>query len=272
MEIPMKMKSGNEQVTGRNSSRRRTAFTLIELLVVFSIIAILAALLLPALTQAKAKAQSVKCRNNLRQMGLTVRMYVDDCQCYPYFCRRNPGDVPRYLYEVVNSYSGVHWTNRIAQCPGYTGLQFRAGYTGLSYAYNGCGPSGNLARTPASLGLGGWDTNYTEAVLIPPIPESRVKVPAEMYLMADSFGMIVPGTQQWAGSGLMWPWMVVSGYCPGWTGGQPFQKPTQHGTKCNVLHCDGHVSPLVTLDFLNPRKAARNWSNDRLPHENEWWD
>ncbi|HAB16854.1 MAG TPA: hypothetical protein DCE44_10440 [Verrucomicrobiales bacterium] len=75
---------------------RRRGFTLIELLVVIAIIAVLAALLLPGLARSTEMARRMHCTNNLRQVGIGIRLYQDDNLEKPPLYLVNPGRNPGF--------------------------------------------------------------------------------------------------------------------------------------------------------------------------------
>ena len=149
-----------------------TAFTLIELRVVIAIIAILAALLLPALSRAKGSAQRVACANNLRQIRLGLALYTTEHSGL--MPPRNPFD--RWPAQLQSHYSDL----KILRCPGDLMANLEASTTNTLPDF-----------APRSFLMNGFQDFYTTGGkappkgLLPAMNESNLRHPTETILFGE---------------------------------------------------------------------------------------
>jgi prepilin-type processing-associated H-X9-DG protein/prepilin-type N-terminal cleavage/methylation domain-containing protein len=247
----------------KRDNPKASGLTLVELLVVIAIIVVLAAMLLPVLSQAKARGRSVVCKNHLRQIGLALNMYVSDGRRYP-----SLGDSAPYLTwaDRLLPYYPLSWTNVSWQCPTYIGnagaihvwTPSHPGWS-ASYAYNWRGIVGVITWQGANpsvgklnLGLGRLPKDASR--------EPEVLAPSEMYAVADTravaHGELVRGEMR------MSPWVPVQ------FGG--VELPPPHGKGYNVLFCDSHVQLNLRRNLLFPPRTAHNWNRDHQTHPEAW--
>ena len=285
------------------SARRCFAFTLIELLVVMAVIGILASLMLPAVARAKASASALKCKSNVRQIGIGLSSYVGDNEKFPVF-NFDPYSTPmnEFWPAKLERYTGSKWTEPLYRCPGYNGVTVDGNDDAVplgSYGYNANGvvyddrdleaAATGIPSTKPALGLGGRyakelpPTNHW--VDDPPpdlrMNESMVRVPTDMIALGDANLMWVPasvlkfyykvkGPESFSGFAMLDINARNANFRSSYGARDRIIGATErrHFGMLNLFFLDGHVEAVPEAKlFAKDAQALKRWNVDNQPHE-----
>jgi len=238
---------------------RAVTFTLIELLVVIAIIAILASMLLPALSSAKDRATQMSCLSNVRQLGMACIMYAGDCDyTYPMSYRQS---APGGEYDDVWRAKRTGWYPLWAMIYPYVGERATYKCPAVKAKYTRQGSS-----TPYSSPndySGNWEImsrGYGATGPVACCRQTMVTEPTNTIMMYDTY---------WGDRPCSYPLGTVAGgpNCRGRTAGyyNGLSYASRHRKSGNVVFVDGHAENLMDVTRWNqyPDSYTSLWKRTR---------
>jgi prepilin-type N-terminal cleavage/methylation domain-containing protein/prepilin-type processing-associated H-X9-DG protein len=270
----------------RTRCKNHPAFTLIELLVVIAIIAILAALLLPVLSAAKQRAKATQCVNNLRQIILATKLYMDDNRgaMIPLWVEQGATNWPSWNYDaptfIIQYQDFLWWPDKLrldGLIPSPTTFDCPALIQPAAEA------AGGSTSTNHVLGIGMNYPEYGWLATRPNFPfpvynsanEGQVAMPDKSIVFADAaqlapdFDESAPDSwQEVPGTGCAY--FRVPSDSQGYPAGDSRSVP-RHGRQVNAAFLDGHVQKLrnsdihYDLDRTNPAVLWAKNNNGETP-------